>query len=407
MLTTLGRYQILAELGQGAMGTVYKAKDPVIDRLVAIKTISLYLPKDELAEYEARFYQEAKAAGRLNHPNIVTIYDVGKEGHIAYMAMELLEGRELREWVAAGNPLPVTQAVDIAMQVAEGLAYAHEHQVIHRDVKPANIMIVRDNLVKITDFGIARMRQSEVKTMTGYVLGSPKYMSPEQITGKRSDHRSDIFSLGIVLYEMLTGAVPFSGDSIHSIMYQTVNLTPEAPSRRNPAAPEMLDLIAAKALAKDVESRYPNARELAADLRACKEELAAPGRISAAKHSAASVAGRAPRGAAQPTTVIWDVTGGNAAEEDVSPALALSQSFDSGDATMRLAQLTGAAEEIAAFAKTQKVPRPVAAIPEPAPAGRLVRDNTLVALPAEENTLSIWVIAVIVGLLVLVAVVTA
>lgn len=407
MLTTLGRYQILAELGQGAMGVVYQAKDPVIDRLVAIKTISLYLPKDELAEYEARFYQEAKAAGRLNHPNIVTIYDVGKEGNVAYMAMELLEGKELREWVTAGNPLPVAQAVDVAMQVAEGLAYAHEHQVVHRDIKPANIMIVRDNLVKITDFGIARMRQSEVKTMTGYVLGSPKYMSPEQITGKRSDHRSDIFSLGIVLYETLTGAVPFNGDSIHSIMYQTVNLTPEAPSRRNPAVPEMLDLIAAKALAKDVESRYPNARELADDLRACKEQLATSGKISALPPTA-SAAGSAHHGAAQPTAVIWDVDSGKA-EEDGSPALALSQSFDSAGATMRLAQLTDAGEAVAAFAKTQKVARPVAAavVPEPALAGRLVRDNALVALPTEENSLSIWVIAVIVGLLVLVAVVSA
>ena len=344
MRATLGRYQLLAELGQGAMGIVYKAADPVIGRMVAIKTISLYLPKDELAEYEARFNQEAKAAGRLNHPNIVTIYDVGKEGNVAYMAMELLEGKELRELVASGTPLPAAQAVDVAMQVAEGLAYAHDHQVVHRDIKPANIMIVRDGLIKITDFGIARMRQSEVKTMTGYVLGSPKYMSPEQITGKRADHRSDIFSLGIVIYEMLTGSVPFNGDSIHSIMYQTVNLTPEPPSRRNPSVPEMLDLIVAKALAKDMEARYPNARELAADLRACKEQLATPGKLSAVKLSAASSAAPAatadaPDHAAQPTVIAWNVDNSKTAEESAH-ALALSQAFDSAGATMRLAQLT-------------------------------------------------------------------
>ncbi len=232
-----GRYELLSELGQGAMGVVYKARDPVLDREVAIKTINLTLPKDELSEYEARFYQEARAAGGLNHPNIVTIYDIGKTERVAYMAMEFLEGQELRSVLAAREPLPVELALDIAAQVADGLAYAHDRHIVHRDIKPANIMVVRNGLVKITDFGIARMRTNEVKTMTGMILGSPKYMSPEQVAGKRADHRSDLFSLGVVLYEMLTGEAPFQADSIHGIMYQIMQFTPSAAEHaQSPAA---------------------------------------------------------------------------------------------------------------------------------------------------------------------------
>ena len=247
-VTQLGRYEILAELGQGSMGVVYKARDPVLDRVVAIKTINLNLPKDELAEYEARFYQEARAAGGLNHPNIVTIYDIGKSDRVAYMAMELLEGDELRAILSAGQALPAVQALDVASQVAEGLAYAHERHIVHRDIKPANVMVVREGLVKITDFGIARMRTNDVKTMTGMILGSPKYMSPEQVAGKRADHRSDLFSLGVVLHEMLTGQPPFQADTVHGLMYQTLNSSPVPPSSRNPELPEIVDLIDRKSV---------------------------------------------------------------------------------------------------------------------------------------------------------------
>ena len=202
-VTMLGRYEILSELGQGAMGTVYKARDPMLDRIVAIKTINLTLPKEELAEYEARFYQEAKAAGGLSHRNIVTVHDIGRSDRVAYMAMEFLEGQELRRLIQSRVPIQLTHALDIAAQVADGLQFAHDGQIIHRDIKPANIMVLNDGLVKITDFGIARMRNNEIKTMTGMILGSPKYMSPEQVSGKRADTRSDIFSLGVVLYEPL------------------------------------------------------------------------------------------------------------------------------------------------------------------------------------------------------------
>jgi serine/threonine-protein kinase len=264
---TLGRYEIMSELGQGAMGTVYKARDPMLDRIVAIKTINLTLPKEELAEYEARFYQEAKAAGGLSHRNIVTIHDIGRSDRVAYMAMEFLEGQELRRMLQARAPIQIAQALDIGAQVAEGLQYAHERQIIHRDIKPANIMVLNDGRVKITDFGIARMRTNEVKTMTGMILGSPKYMSPEQVSGKRADTRSDIFSLGVVLYEMLTGTSPFVADNIHGVMYQTMNFNPPAPRTLNPELPDMLNFVIAKALAKNLDDRYQKAQDLCDDLR--------------------------------------------------------------------------------------------------------------------------------------------
>jgi len=320
----LGRYALLSEIGQGAMGVVYKARDPVIDRIVAIKTINLTLPRDELGEYEARFYQEARAAGGLNHPNIVIIYDIGRSERVAYMAMELLEGEELRSILSDKQALPVALALDIARQVAEGLAYAHERHVIHRDIKPANIMIVRDGLVKITDFGIARMRTNEVKTMTGMILGSPKYMSPEQIVGKAIDHRSDIFSLGVVLYEMLTGEAPFLADSVHGVMYQVLNFTPQPPSARNARLPALVDLIVAKALNKNPEQRYDDVKDLAHDLRQCMEMMR--------DDPVTPTLGPAPT--ARSEHRVQTAASAN--------ALAVAPSFDSLEATMRLAGLTGA-----------------------------------------------------------------
>jgi serine/threonine-protein kinase len=353
-LTKLGRYEILAELGQGSMGVVYKARDPALDRVVAIKTINLNLPKDELAEYEARFYQEARAAGGLNHPNIVTIYDIGKSERVAYMAMEFLEGEELRAILSAGQPLPVIQAMDVASQVAEGLNYAHERHIVHRDIKPSNIMVVRDGLVKITDFGIARMRTNEVKTMTGMILGSPKYMSPEQVAGKRADHRSDLFSLGVVLYEMLTGHTPFQADSIHGIMYQILNSTAPAPSLRDSELPEIVDLIVAKALTKSVEERYQSAKDLATDLQDCKEMLqgraAVPAKFSTEKPGPPP----APTATRRQDKVLTVKAPSAKVVDSVAekPGLMLAKAFDSYEATMRLAAMTGMDKELASFAET-------------------------------------------------------
>src|SRR5258707_2408387 len=270
----LGRYEIVAELGKGAMGVVYRANDPMLNRMVAIKTINTEEAGHEgMAEYEARFYTEAKAAGSLNHPNIIIIYDIGKSGHLVYMAMEYIEGSELRELLAQGQSLAVVQAVDIAAQVGEGLAYAHQHQVVHRDIKPANIMITPEGRAKIADFGIARMRSSETRTQTGVIMGSPKYISPEQVVGKRADHRSDIFSLWVILYECLTGATPFNGEGLSALMYQITNHDPAPPSAANSQVPVMLDYIIAKVLAKAPEARYQSAADFANDLRECRLQM--------------------------------------------------------------------------------------------------------------------------------------
>ncbi|MBI3222862.1 MAG: serine/threonine protein kinase [Nitrosomonadales bacterium] len=357
MISQLGRYEVIGELGQGAMGIVYKAKDPLIDRVVAIKTINLGLAQEEKEEYEGRFYQEAKAAGRLNHPNIVTIYDVGKSGDIAYIAMEFLQGRELRDIMRDGGLLPVDQVLDIVAQVASGLAYAHEHDIVHRDVKPSNIMVIRDGHVKITDFGIARMASSAVRTQTGMVLGSPKYMSPEQVMGKSIDQRSDIFSLGVMLYEMLTGQAPFNGENVNAIMYQTLNAVPAPPNTLNPAVPEMLNFIVAKALAKKLEDRYQNAKDFAVDLRACHDGMRRSSQQLDVSPSA--------NGSEKILPDAITVTGPMGVEEDEEDAklastAGLSQTFDSAAATMRLAALTAAPEDVDELSKTLKMTRPSA-----------------------------------------------
>lgn len=262
----LGRYEILSELGQGAMGVVYKAVDPLIDRIVAIKTIKFDGTNEETVNFEERFYREAKSAGRLNHPNIVTIYDVGKSDDAAYIAMEYLEGKQLKDILDVHTPMSIERIADIAAQIAEGLAYAHKNGIVHRDIKPANVMLLQGDRVKITDFGIAHMSTSS-GTLAGTVLGSPRYMAPEQVVGKAVDGRSDLFALGVLLYEMLTGESPFEGDNINTTMYRIVNEAPVPPKTLAPRIPEAFDYIVAKALAKHPDARYQNAADMADDLR--------------------------------------------------------------------------------------------------------------------------------------------
>jgi serine/threonine protein kinase len=271
----IGRYRVLGELGRGAMGVVYRAEDPMLDRTVAIKTILMSSDPAVRAEYEARFRQEAKAAGGLNHPNLITIYDVGREGDMAYMAMELLEGVELRDMMKSGR-LELPFVLDILAQVADGLAFAHERGVVHRDVKPGNIMIVGGKRAKVMDFGVARVRASDISTQAGAVLGSPKYMSPEQVTGARVDGRSDVFSLGVILYELAAGASPFSAPDVQQYMLQIAGATPAPPSDLNPELPPMVDLIVSRALEKDPALRYQSAADFAADLRACLDQPGMP-----------------------------------------------------------------------------------------------------------------------------------
>lgn len=350
----LGRYKIVDIIGRGAMGTVYKAIDPAIDRIVAIKTVNLALSREDLAEYEARFQQEIKAAGRLNHPNIVTIYDVGRNEQLAYMAMEFLDGTELKDILASGDRPNVETTVDLMAQVAEGLAFAHERDVVHRDIKPSNIMVLKVTngvLAKITDFGIARMPASAVKTMTGMILGSPRYMSPEQVIGKTIDYRSDIFSLGVVLYETLTGIAPFDGDNVNAIMYATVNSNPVPPSTLNPDVAIMLDLIVAKALAKVIDIRYQSMGEFAADLREVRRMLANAGGapvVHAARPAAVRV--KPVEAPAPPVRQTEQPV------EDPANPLKLAKQFDSFDATMRLAALMKQTDEFRDYiSETQKM----------------------------------------------------
>jgi serine/threonine-protein kinase len=265
---TLGRYEVVGELGRGAMGVVYKGVDPKIHRTVAIKTIRLNdFDDDVLSDMKTRFFREAESAGLLNHPNIVTIYDCGEEHDLAYIAMELLEGNDLSQYVYKANLLPMREVLFVIAQVAEALDYAHAKGIVHRDIKPANIMRLKGtNEIKVTDFGIARITSSS-RTKTGVVLGTPSYMSPEQIAGKRVDGRSDIFSLGVVLFELLSGEKPFNGEDITSLMYQIAS-GPHVPVRKyNPNVPSIVDKIIDKALAKDEDDRYQKAGLMGDHLR--------------------------------------------------------------------------------------------------------------------------------------------
>ena len=346
----LGRYLIQSELGRGAMGVVYKANDSVLERIVAVKTVNMALERDDADKYEARFYQEARAAAGLNHPNIVTVHDVGKAGDVVFMAMEYIEGVELRSLTGEGRPLRLPQALSIAAQVAEGLAYAHGHGVVHRDIKPANIMVVANGPVKITDFGIARRRSSADLTQTGMMLGSPKYMSPEQVIGKRADHRSDIFSLGVILYEMLTGGAPFNGENVTALMYQIVNFVPPPPTQVNAELPQLLDYITAKMLAKQVEERYQDAAEVAKDLRECEHQLTAAPATSTQPPRAAITQPHLVDPAVRAAVLAQEINQ-TRVEDDKPPEVTappiqgIAPSFDSAEATQRLAALTGTASQ--------------------------------------------------------------
>ncbi len=271
----LGRYQVEKELGKGAMGVVYLGKDPKIGRVVAIKTMALSqeFDGDELIDARERFFREAETAGRLQHQNIVTIFDAGEEHDLAYIAMEFLKGKDLVDFCKQGSLLPVAKVLSIVERVAQALAYAHRQNVVHRDIKPANIMYELDSdTVKVTDFGIARITDSS-KTKTGLVLGTPSFMSPEQIAGKKVDGRSDLYSLGVMLFQMLAGVLPFRGDSMAELMYKIAN--EEAPDVRAIRADlsERVAHVVMRALSKRPETRYQDGEQLASDLRLAIAEM--------------------------------------------------------------------------------------------------------------------------------------
>jgi tetratricopeptide (TPR) repeat protein len=263
----IGRYEIIDEIGRGGMGVVYKARDPNIGRLVALKVIkSAFGADDESSEeLKKRFQREVRAAGIIQHPNIVAVYDADEDQGVPYLTMEYVKGVTVDTIIVPGRPLPLEQTHSIMEQVTGGLTYAHEKGIIHRDIKPANLILAEDGTVKITDFGIAKFVNTEL-TQGKPLMGSPNYMNPEQLTGGPVDARSDVFSLGVVLYEFLTGHKPFMGENPSSVGYQIVKNNPTAPSRLNPSLPPAYDRVVKKALAKDPDRRYASAQELAKDL---------------------------------------------------------------------------------------------------------------------------------------------
>jgi serine/threonine protein kinase len=272
---TIGRYQIQDELGHGAMGSVYRANDPIMDRTVAIKTIlSSALSGPQATEYRERFIREARAAGRLAHPGVVTVYDVGEAEGVPYLVMEFLNGRTLADAMEAGQRFAFDRIYEIGYQVADALGYAHRNGVVHRDIKPANILLAsgapgEPERAKIMDLGVAKLNASQITT-TGQLLGTPAFMPPEQFTGAPLDGRADLFSLGVILYWMATGDKPFSGDTITAVSYKIVHSDPAPPRKINPAVPAPLEQIIMRCLEKDPARRYPTGEALAADLASAR-----------------------------------------------------------------------------------------------------------------------------------------
>jgi len=270
-----GRYEIVGELGRGAMGVVYKARDPQIDRLVALKTVSLRGQEPEdAAEFRQRFVNEAQAAGRLHHPGIVSVFDVGEETQTGepYIVLEYVPGEALNKVIAREKKLPLQRALQIAEEVADALDYAHEQGVTHRDIKPGNILITESGHPKIADFGIAKLNLAHF-TLPGKVLGTPAYMAPEQLSGERADGRSDLFSLGVILYAIVTGHSPFQGNSATTVCFKVANREPLPASALDLSLPPELDAVIARAMAKDPADRYQRGAEFANDIRVLRAQL--------------------------------------------------------------------------------------------------------------------------------------
>jgi serine/threonine-protein kinase len=261
--SSIGRYQIIEELGEGSMGQVYKAIDPKINRTLAVKTIRLSddFEEDVIQEIKERFSREAEIVGKLSHPAIGTVYDFGEDGELTYMAMEFVEGISIEQHTSKGSLLPFRKTLEVIADVAEALDFAHKADVIHRDIKPANIMLLENGKVKVTDFGIAKAISSS-RTKTGVILGTPNYMSPEQIMGQKVDLRSDIFSLGILFFQLLTGELPFKGENLSGLLYQITQVKHPSVQTYDPKIPQICDQILDKALAKKPSDRFKSAAEM-------------------------------------------------------------------------------------------------------------------------------------------------
>ena len=346
-----GRYEIVAELGRGAVGVVYQARDPQIDRMVALKTILLpgLDPKEE-EEYRQRFLVEAQAAGRLQHPGIVTIFDVGEdpEKHDPYIVLEYVTGQSLNQLLVREKKLPLRTALQLAEEIADALDYAHTQGVVHRDIKPANILITEEGHAKIADFGIAKLNLAQF-TLPGRVLGTPAYMAPEQLSGEPADGRSDLFSLGVLLYAMVTGHSAFHGNSATTVCFKVVNREPVPASAFDLGLPPELDAVISRAMAKDPAQRYQSGADLARDLRELRQALAA----------------------------------------GTTTTLRLVQSIDRGTSSLALSQLPSNAAPAAGFVHAHRMLRTAvkgAAVRDLVVGGVLVVALLIVAIPARYGT---------------------
>ncbi len=313
MLKKLGKYEIRRELGRGAMGIVYEGFDPFIERTVAIKSVlKSTIDKSEAEEILSRFRREAQAAGRLTHPNIVSVYEYGEDGEVAFIAMEFIVGTELKEYFYRATRFPINDIAKIMIQLLDALEYSHGRGVVHRDIKPSNILITKDGQVKIADFGIAKIESSEL-TQIGTVLGTPSYMSPEQFMGLSADRRSDIYSAGVILYQFLTGERPFTGSNMTVIMHKVLNQTPPLRSKLNPDSPDLPDAlykVVEKAMAKRPEDRFQTAAEFMKDLKIAVESPAVAARVFSAEATKISNSAPSPQknGIGQSSTIDFNMS---------------------------------------------------------------------------------------------------
>src|SRR5579863_3299139 len=270
---TIGRYEIIELVGRGGMGVLYRARDAVLERNVAVKMMLLDFTTDQTAR--DRFQREARAVARLQHRNVVTIHELGEVDGTPYIVMEFLSGRDLDAMLKGDVPMTLAQKLDVVIQLCDGLGYAHEQGIVHRDVKPGNVRVLEDGTVKILDFGIAKFAQSSI-TQSGMIMGTPSYMAPEQIMGKPVDGRADLFSVGVLLYELLSGQKPFTGESPTTVVYQIIHVEPPPVNASVPELPESLHEIVSRALQKNPDDRYSRASEMASDLQMVKMMLDLP-----------------------------------------------------------------------------------------------------------------------------------
>jgi eukaryotic-like serine/threonine-protein kinase len=362
----IGKYTITRPLGKGAMGMVYEGFDPIIERKVAIKTIlGEYLEAADMEDAVARFRREAQAGGRLQHPGIVGVYEYGHEGDMAFIVMEYVEGQELKRMLGGGKRLDLIDVFEIMKQLLAALDYSHKQGVVHRDIKPANLMIQPGPKVKVMDFGIARLESSSL-TQVGTVVGTPTHMSPEQLTGLPADGRADLWSSGVILYEMLTGTSPFIADSPMAVMHKVLQTQPERPTVLNPALPAGFDNIVARALAKKPDERFQNAREFAATLvQAFQGKVVSATATARPAVSATVREGPRPAGVSLPPETLAEIE--RSLSRHMGPLAKVLIQRGQGEAKSledffrTLAEHIPSADEQAAFLKKMKSVKPAAA----------------------------------------------